>query len=228
MKKFIAIFLIFTICFSLVACGNPEISNDNGTNNTINNKITINEWGGLHFPDEKTYREHVTKVEITKDNWSEYFGDVEKTKHIVEKNQFGDIEKEYDKYTFAFGIKEGIVVAYYDSVSFKFDGITSYDEVERCYISKANETKQKIYNYQTNEFLYEVPIETVEYFLVEINTSYVWNKHYTDHNCIDAIGTIYIFNLPDGVYNGEGLIDNVTVGSSLPSHPREFDKILEE
>ena len=227
MKKFIAIFLVITMFLSFVACGKEGNNNNDDTHNTANNKIAV-EAGILIFPDENSYREHVTKVEITKDNWQEYFGDYENTEHIVEKNQFGDIEREYDKYTFSFGLKEGIVASYYDTVSFKFDGITSYDGVERCYISKANETKQKIYNYQTNEFLYEVPVEPTKYFLVELSTSSTSNKHYTDYNCIDVIGTIYIFNLPDGVYNGEDLIERVTIGSSLPCHPSELDKILEE
>jgi hypothetical protein len=130
------------------------------------------------------------------------------------------------------------------SASFKFDGMTcTYyttdglpNDVDKFELHeyKVNQPTYKAYNFKTKEFIEkrEYTGEAKEYYLVEIqsgrNDSGTINSHYTDHNCIDAIGTIYFFDFPEGVYNGQELQSHITVkgygGIQLP----DFDKLLEE
>ena len=222
MKKFIAIFLIVTMCFSLTACISGQ------------EKIFIEENGTIWFPTEKSFREHVKKVEITKDNWQEYFEDYEKVEHIVEKNDFGDIEKEYDEITFEFRFKKGTPMLL-NSASFKFDGKTTfyYDYDTDHYIEKykANHSTYEIFDYKSKEFIEERNLTGTgikEYYLVEMDNPFtLQNSHYTEYNCIDATGTVYVFDLPEGIYNGQKLNKMVMIGRSC-AIVEEFDKFLEE
>ena len=228
MKKFIALFLIVAMCFSFAACGSEK-------------RIRVDEFGNVYFPTEKSFREHTRKVEITKYNWKEYFEDYENVEHIVEKNDFGDIENEYDEIIFEFRSKKGIPVLL-DSASFKFDGHTSLiytsdgpGDINHLEIHKykVKQPTYKVYDFKTKNFVeeYEVSKSDIkDYYLVELDgfNDATILSHYAEHNCIDAIGTIYVFDLPEGAYNGQDLSGHVIVDTYGSFQIGEFDKFLEE
>lgn len=226
MKKLIAVLLAAVMCFSLVACGggnNTSSTNDNGSaqqgaeSNKDNIYLEEGENGLTYivFPSSKVFSKYVVKVEITKDNWHEYFEDYEYTEHIVKTNNFGDIEEEYDEVRIGFGLKRNIL-GLTDTVSFKFDGMTEYNSAKfdkenadaiKYEVFKANQATYGVYSYATNELIEEKHLdadEVKEWYLLEIKYDRGEDKlHLGDHNCIDAIGVLYIINLPEGIYNGE-------------------------
>ena len=191
MKRWIALLLAAVMCFCTTACGTPNANNNGGTqqgagsnkDDTAKHNIHIKEGeNGLTyivFPNSKVFSEYVVKVEITKDNWHEYFEDYEYTEHIVRTNAFGDIEEEYDAVHIGFGLKRNLL-GLTDTVSFKFDGITDYnwsgfnqkdaDKVE-YEVYKANQATYGVYSYTKNELIGEEPLdddEIKEWYLLEI------------------------------------------------------------
>lgn len=222
MKKLIALFLAAVMCLSLCACSISDIVG--GKDNLTAEDIYIEHKNGLNyivFPNSKVFAKCITKVEITKDNWHEYFEDYEYTQHVVKKNDFGDIEQEYDQLHVGFGLKRSIL-GKVDTVSFKFDGVTQYSinaanmEKSTYKVLKANQSAYTVYNYTTDELVQEKQLKDDEvkpYHLVELKYGeHQQNTQYGAHNCIDAIGELYIINLPDGVYHGEK-IDQITWAS---------------
>jgi len=231
MKKILALLLMAVMCLSLVACsgGNDTPStNDNsgaqqsaesGKEDTAKHDIYLEDGENgityIVFPGSKVFSEYVVKVEITKDNWHEYFEDYEYTEHIVKTNDFGDIEEEYDEVRIGFGLKRNIL-GLTDTVSFKFDGMTEYNrgefnkenaEAVKYEVFKANQATYGVYSYATNELIEEKQLdadEVKEWYLLEIKYDNGEDElHFGEHNCIDAIGVLYIVNLPEGIYNGE-------------------------
>lgn len=244
MKKIVALFLIVAMCFSFAACGNSN----NGTtgNGTTESGITLNEYGCLTFKNDKVFHEHVKRVELNKDNWTEYFEDCEYEEHVVLKNDFGDVESEYDNMVFAFRLKEDKLILT-PSVSFKFDGRTQLDafhnddssldkENSRILKFKANQATYTLYNYQTKELICENTNENVcDYYLVEFDNHYtsIHYEHYTEHTCIDVIGTIYVFDLPEDVKEdikkAERIErDYIHINNQGGFYLEDFDKLFEE
>ncbi len=217
MKKILALLLAAVMCFSLAACGSQQ-GTESGKGDAAKHDIYLEEGeNGLTyivFPNSKVFSEYVVKVEITKDNWHEYFEDYEYTEHIVKTNAFGDIEEEYDEVRIGFGLKRNIL-GLADTVSFKFDGMTEYNramfdkedaEAVKYEVFKANQATYGVYSYATNELIEEKQLdadEVKEWYLLEINDRGENKLHFGEHNCIDAIGVLYIVNLPEGIYNGE-------------------------
>ena len=219
MKKLIALLLVLVMSLSLAACGGETTNPNSKVDANQNIYIEENEEGTVYLvvPDSKTLGECVERIEITKDNWNEYFEDYEYTEHIVRKNAFGDIEEEYDKVCIGFGLKRNIL-GLADTVSFKFDGMTEYSDYgfnkeaadsTEYEVFKANQATYGIYNYATNDLIEEIQLEDDEvkdYYLLEIKyDSGEDGFHFENYNCIDATGVIYIVNLPEGVYNGENV-----------------------
>ena len=214
MKKIVALFLIVAMSISFAACGN---SDNKSSKDSIENVLTISEYGLLTFKTDKAFREHVKKVELTKDNWKEYFEDCDYEEHVVEKNDFGDVEREYDETHFEFRMKEDMLILT-TSVAFKFDGRTELnaDWNDDNSLNKENSTIDKFkansstytrYNYATKELICEDVHDNVrEYYLVEFDNynTYVYREHYTEHNCIDVKGTIYVIeNVPKEILEAE-------------------------
>lgn len=93
MKRTLSLILALILCLSLCACGGGEQNNEtqDGGNSTINNGN-----GSTHAPESGTTNttentENTPKsitVEITPDNWSEYFEIVESREYVVD--DFGD------------------------------------------------------------------------------------------------------------------------------------------
>ena len=218
MKKMISIVLVALICLSLAACGGASGSNGSNNSDTKHDIYIEKDEDGITrivFPTSEVFSEHIVKVEITKDNWQDYFEDYEYTEHIVKTNDFGDIEEEYDAVSIGFGLKRNIL-GLADEVSFKFDGMTEYsnysfdkeesDKVEYD-VYTANQATYGIYNYVTDELVEEAQLDEVEdYYLLEVKYDRGEDGlHFGNHNCIDAIGVIYILDLPEGIYNGENV-----------------------
>lgn len=214
MKKSVSLILVLIMCLSLVACTGG--SSGDGKE-SIYLKETEDGSYDIVCPNPEVLGECVEKIEITKDNWHEYFEDYEYTEHIVKKNDFGDIEEEYDAVYLGFGVKRGLI-ACVDKVSFKFDGMTEYsnydfdklnaDKVEYN-VYTANEAAYNAYNYVTDEIIEEKQLsddEVEDHYLLELKYSEEEDGiHFGEHNCIDAIGVLYVITLPEGVYNGEEL-----------------------
>ena len=218
MKKIFILLLAITLCLSLTACGGKTDST-NGNENTAKHDIYIEEGENgityIVFPNSKVFSEYVVKVEITKDNWQKYFEDYEYTEHIVKTNDFGDIEEEYDAVNIGFGLKRNIL-GLTDTVSFKFDGMTKYSRTKfnkedsdavKYEVFKANQAAYSVYNYETDELIEEKQLdadEVKEWYLLEIKYDRNEDKlHFEEHNLIDAIGVLYILDLPEGIYNSE-------------------------
>lgn len=211
MKKLIALLLVATAFFSFAACGNTSGENDSTTHN-IYIKKGENGINYIVFPNSKVIGDYVVKVEITKDNWHEYFEDYEYTEHVVRTNDFGDVEEEYDEIHFGFGLKQNLLGCV-DKVSFKFDGKTDIyynndgTSIMTHNVFKANQSTYSVYNHETNEIISEEALdddEIEEYYLLELQYSEKEDAvHFEEHKCIDAIGTLYLINLPEGIYNGE-------------------------
>lgn len=77
-------------------------------------------------------------VEITTENWSEYFEDYEYTEHNEDVNSFGEVEREWDTVHHVFGLKQGIYANLKD-IAFKFAG----RKVVSDYVAWDSETGMK-------------------------------------------------------------------------------------
>lgn len=110
MKKIIALLLVAVMCFSLAACGG-----DNEASN--NNEPQTNESG------EKTAK----AVEISIDNWQEYFEIVEREE--TEKNEFEEIEDMY-KGVYLVLKDEYEMVGYDTSIAIEYNYIEEWRYVE--------------------------------------------------------------------------------------------------
>ena len=127
----------------------------------------------------------------------------------MEKNDFGEVEKEYDIIHRGFGLKQSIV-GLVDILSFKFDGVTEYLNNEYKVVKKANQKTCKIFSCSTNELVKEEQLaenQVGDYYLIEFSNSSRSKKdiHLEEHTFIDVIGTIYIIDIPEGIYNGEDI-----------------------
>ncbi|MBQ4322107.1 MAG: hypothetical protein IJC35_07690 [Oscillospiraceae bacterium] len=211
MKKILALLLAAAMCLPLAACGiGEDAAEDNIYIEEGENGLTY-----IVFPNSRVFSEHVVKVEITNDNWHEYFEDYEYTEHIVITNDFGDIEEEYDEVRIGFGLKRSLL-GLTDTVSFKFDGMTEYSRAEfnrenadtvEYEVYTADQASYSVYSYMTDELIEEEQLdadEVREYYLLEIKYDRSEDKlHFGEHNCIDAVGVLYLVNLPEGIYHGE-------------------------
>ena len=218
MKKLIALLLALALCLSLCACGGgktPDADDHGGAKHNIYIEKGENGITYIVFPDSNVFSEYVVKVDITKDNWHEYFEDYQYTEHIVKTNAFGDIEEEYDLVSVGFGLKRNML-GLTDTVSFKFDGMTKYNRASfrtndadqvKYEVFKANQALCGVYDYTTNELTTEKQLaadQVKEWYLLEIKYDRDEDKlHFGAHNCIDATGVLYIVDLPEGIYNGE-------------------------
>ena len=217
MKKIVCLLLVAILSLLLCACGGDNVSNNqNGASENKEDKVSsfhIDDSGFICVSNlEEFCKEYVVRVEITKDNWKEYFGDYFEATHIVDKNDFGDVTNEYDQINAGFTLKDNII-ALYDQVSFKFNGLISYDSAWRSYdhyvIFRVGE-ETALYKYPTNEFIQYLGEGTiVDCCLVEVDMHKSYGSDYGvnvgDFECIDVIGTIYVVNLPKEVYSGEGM-----------------------
>lgn len=206
MKRLFKLILSMIMCFSLCACGG-----DGGEVRLVN---VYDDQYYLEFPSYKAFKKSIRKVDITKDNWNEYFEDYAYNEHVVNKNQFGDIEEEYDVLKVGFGLKKNIV-ARATKISFKVDGYIYYassqvreDKLDDFvyYSVKANDPEYKTMNYKTNEVI-EIKTHAEgakEYYVFELdNVEKTGGIHVGDNHVTDAIGTLYVLDVPEGLYNGE-------------------------
>lgn len=250
MKKKMVLVLATLMCISLCACGGTETSNNdvnNDVNNAVNNdkqqnsseqvaeeeiRIEEGEHGLVVYLSRKQLKESLKKVTITKENWQEYFADYDYMEHIVNMNDFGDVESEYDVRHYGFGINRDIC-ATYEKVSFKFDGVTRTTFLVEggTAVYKAGNNKVKYYN-ADGVLVGEDDCESKEYYLAELSHGNdIDFTFYAEHECIDVIGEIIVVNLPfEEPYYGQINIE-FTDGGSACSNMNNYSfwsKYLEE
>lgn len=79
MKKLIALLLISVMCLSICACGSEQ--------------EVVSGFGGIPALNWNSVGEHITRVELTVDNWKDYIKEYNYEVEIVEKDAFGEITK---------------------------------------------------------------------------------------------------------------------------------------
>ncbi|MBQ8279297.1 MAG: hypothetical protein IJZ23_05600 [Roseburia sp.] len=237
-KRILSLLLVAIMACSICACGGSETSNNDVNNDKQNNaseqteeeiRIEEGEHGLVVYLSRKQLKESLTKVTITKENWKEYFADYYYIEHVVQRNDFGDIESEGDILHCGFGIKRDIC-AVHKKVSFKFDGMTRL-EGSGTAVYEAGNNKVKIYD-MNGEFLKEKDCESKEYYLAELsNYDGVTASFYEEHECIDVLGEIIIIDLPfEEPYDGQINIE-FTDGGNACSNMMNYSfwsKYLEE
>lgn len=77
MKKLLALLLAAVMCLSLVACGGG--------------KEVVSGFDGTPALNTKFIDEHITRVELTTDNWKDYIKEYSYDVEVVEKDAFGEI-----------------------------------------------------------------------------------------------------------------------------------------
>lgn len=231
-RKMVALLSIILLCGSICACGEDNSSsrdtrdehNESGIQSVLedsnveagssvamneNNEDTerpeqnsleeneqperyrYNENGVVVFTQEE-FAQYIEVVEINLDNWSEYFCDYE-----YEEQEYGLY------YNIGFGLKSEYI-GRVDAVKLKFAGKISYTE---------GGSIDAIHNGADGVVQYYIGDKIVEF---EDNTSY-YNPdykrnpycnlcHFTQFECLEAGGQLYLFNIPDDVeeYEVEG------------------------
>lgn len=217
-KKYTSLLLAAVMVISMVGCGKKEVSQENTTSNISSSdseentqaeevRYEFDENGELHiYATEEQVSEMKIKIVLTKDNWNEYFGDYDYTEHVVEKNAFGDIEREYDVRKRGFGPKKEFFVCDKKDVAFKFDGIdlvAAYyfpgnDELDKV-VYLAGSDKAKIYDKNGN-CVEEYDVDIKDYYTVAYKTD---EYQFEEHELIDVMGEITVVDLPlENYYEG--------------------------
>ncbi len=138
MKKFLFIFLVLSVCVSLASCGQ---STDYSKYDSLISSIEKGDYEGAHAEldrlaafDENTTVPEYSAVEITLDNWSEYYEIVEV--HETSLNNFDEVEDMYKTYKFV--LKDGYDI---DTDSTQIDIEFNYTKEWRYVtVDKENET----------------------------------------------------------------------------------------
>lgn len=162
------------------------------------------------------------KVEITANNWKEYFGDYEFTQHGEELNSFGEVEREWEYTHYVFGLKQDYY-ADLSGVAFKFAGkkvITDY-----MYNLETYETTEGYWEFLPNEEIaygYDVNGNRVnettiidggwgydkvqESYVADLgNCRYIEGSYYTDYECLAVTGQMLLFHMPEEFKEDEGI-----------------------
>ncbi len=103
MKRILALLLVAVLCLSLAACGDPD-GNDNGSTGQPQESTAKQE---ISAPDSETTVGEET-VEITLDNWQEYF-EIRPSTHGPLYDDFGEKFKKLDYVCWAFFLKEAYI-----------------------------------------------------------------------------------------------------------------------
>lgn len=125
MKKIISVLLAALMCFSFTACGENEPRNDTdiqketAITQTEDTKDEIERSSnGVACLTKEQAKPYISRVELTMDNWQQYFDNHSVPYHYERCNEFGDIEDSWDGVYRYFGVA-GYDVVIYDSVAFK-------------------------------------------------------------------------------------------------------------
>lgn len=78
MKKMIVLLLAAVICLSFVACGGKEVTSG---------------FDGMPALNRNSIGEHISRVELTVDNWKDYIKEYSYDVEVIEKDAFGEITK---------------------------------------------------------------------------------------------------------------------------------------
>lgn len=96
MKRLTALILALVLCFSLVACGNDD--NDRKSSGKSNRTSEKNEVVAAHDGtpalDLDLVDEHITRVELTLDNWQDYVREYSYEVEVIERDAFDEIINE--------------------------------------------------------------------------------------------------------------------------------------
>lgn len=133
MKKYMALLLTVVLCLSIIACGGRET----GAKDPVDQQTTASEQ---QKETEKTSAENVSenkgelhKVEITMDNWSDYF------EFVIEEGMFADpTGAEHASIRYSVKLKDGVVISQtnWELITFEF----SYHLEKRFYTVDENNT----------------------------------------------------------------------------------------
>lgn len=199
MKLILSLILSFCTLLSLSACKSNSSTDlktskiDSVIDSTVTTDNEKLSWDGstLTISKEK-FMDGAKLVQLTKENWNTYFKDysVEFEKKI-QKNDFGDIEKEYyiAKGDYFGANKEYIILYNPEKVSFKFDGVT---ESNAEYISN---TSQDIPDLKVTPKDYKKEKKhEKEYYIAGLDAI---GYTYTEHKLLDVIGTIIVIDIPE-------------------------------
>lgn len=216
MKKFIKLLFVLVLCLSVCGCSKQE----EGNGEAYLTKIKDNEYC-LEFPDQKSYQKSIRRIEITQENWDEYFEDYTYIEEVTKKNDKG-IEETYDALFIGFGLKKDVLGCVYN-VSFQLDGYAMYEFPSY----KQNELKNLTYNlYEINNPYYQV----VQYsdnkvvkqelvnaalkhnltsqndmicYNINTNSNFKGGIQMKDARVYGAKGILLLVDVPEGFYNGE-------------------------
>lgn len=205
MVKILRVLLVVLICFVFTGC--------------TSNKASIR----IHYPNrsecilicssEEELQSRIQKIEITKDNWDDYFSDYNVYNYNDVKDEAGNtITKK--SYTFGFGLKFPIM-AFYDHVSLKFDEIRAY-EADVIHDKEEKDVQYKLYS--ANSHVYKVVnrngdlCDTVEIPASQVKDCYEITLQNSERNpslqvdkanCLEASGSIYLIECSGIGYHGD-------------------------
>ena len=205
MKKLVKVFLALVLGLTLVGCQSDKPK--------MRVHYTSQSECILIFSSEEELKNRIQKVELTKDNWNEYFSDYNIYNYNDVKDEAGNTITE-KSYTFGFGLKFP-VIAIYDQVSFKFDEVRVYEsdvikgkeekDVEYTLMS-SNSNLHKIYN-RNGDLCNTVEIpksEVKDYYKITLENSERHPSMQVDKaSCLEASGTMYVIGSSDVTYHGD-------------------------
>ena len=213
-RKMVALLSIILLCGSICACGEDNSSsrdtrderdessiqsvledlnveaessvamNENNEDTEQPEGYRYNENGVVVFTQEE-FAQYIEVVEINLDNWSEYFCDFK-----YENNEYGS------HVDIGFGLKPEYI-GRVDDVELKFNGKIYYNEdgsIDSIY-DGASGVMQSYIGDKIVEFEDKFSYHTPDFFIL----NYCGMSHYTQFECLEADGQLYLFNISDDV-----------------------------
>lgn len=235
MKKLIVL-LVMCMGLTLTACGSdePEVNNDNNQqtqvednqdnqkeDEVIDDGYERNEEGVVCLTTEQT-TEFVTTVEITLDNYLDYFGDYEEPYHKEETNNFGETTI-VDRVEHHFGLKDDTNLMAIQDVAFRFKGFKKYYYSDSWSVVKDDEGnsvdayKEELYPGDGQKHIaYYLMDGTLDHeYTKETKLDYIegeigstgnitldsdWTIHCAEYECVAAVGKLLYLNIPDELW----------------------------
>ena len=161
-----------------------QLAQNNSEGSGQPERYRYNEDGVVAFTQEE-FAQYIKVVEINLDNWSEYFCDFK-----YENNEYGS------HVDIGFGLKPEYI-GRVDDVELKFNGRIDYNEdgsIHSIY-DGASGVMQSYIGDKIVEFEDRFEYHTPDFWTL----NYQGGTHYTQFECLDADGQLYLFDIPDDV-----------------------------
>lgn len=96
MKRLVALILALVLCFSLVACGNDDDDRKSSgkSNRTSGKNEVVTAHDGTPALNLDSVDKHITRVELTLDNWKDYVREYSYEVEVIERDAFDEIVSE--------------------------------------------------------------------------------------------------------------------------------------